>query len=144
MMSKIIVYLGIALLLLPIACVSTLRSEHVCNGSQTESAGTSGSVELKGNCELTLTNISSKINIAGISNTSCDGKMSIDVNDHQYCADEMITNTLIDLTDKPLVIKAVQAVPFQLFYYRGENNIVTFYWMMIYLLHLCDSHIPPV
>ena len=127
MMSKIIVYLGIALLLLPIACVSTLRSEHVCNGSQTESAGTSGSVELKGNCELTLTNISSKINIAGISNTSCDGKMSIDVNDHQYCADEMITNTLIDLTDKPLVIKAVQAVPFQLFYYRGENNIVTFY-----------------
>ena len=128
-MSKIIVYLGIALLLLPIACVSTLRSEHVCNGSQTESAGTSGSVELKGNCELTLTNISGKINIAGISNRSCDGKMSIDVNDHQYCADEMITDTLIDLTDSELVIKAMKTVPFQIFYYRGENNIVTFYWV---------------
>ena len=127
MMSKTIVSLEIALLLLPIASVSTLRSEHICNGSQTESAGSSGSVELRGNCELTLTNISSKINIAGISNTSCDEKMSIIVNDHQYCADERIRDTLIDLSESPFVIKATQAVPFQIFYYRSEYNIVTFY-----------------
>ena len=120
------VYLEITLFLLPIVSVSSLRTEHLCSGRRTESAGTSGSVELRANCELTLTNISSKINIAGISRTSCDGKMSIIVNDHQYCADEMITDTLIDLTNSQLVIKAMQEVPFKIFYYQGENNI-TFY-----------------
>ena len=126
MMSKTKVYLEIALFFLPIVSVSTLRSEHFCDGRRTEPAGTSGSVELGGNCELTLTNISSKINIAGISSISCNGKMSIIVNDHQYCADEMITDTLIDLTNSQLVIKAMQEVPFKIFYYQGENNI-TFY-----------------
>ena len=85
--------LFISLLVLP---VLSQRSEHICNKTQTESAGTSGSIALRGNCELTLklllncsaigedgcpsfANTSATVNIDGISDTKCTTDEGLEV-----------------------------------------------------------------
>ena len=140
-MYLIIAALFISLLVLP---ALSQRSEHVCNKTQTESAGTSGSIALRGNCELTLklllncsaigedgcpsfANTSSTVNIAGISDAKCttDEGLEVMFNGQQYCADGSDTGTLVELTaNKTLVITAMHEVPSKIFFYHGEKILI--------------------
>ena len=100
--------------------VSPLRSEHACNGTQTEPAGTSGSIELRG-CSITLTQIPGRINIDGVSNrTQCAEVLHIFIDGQQYCAEEAVSDIVFEVTDSTLVISAKQALLFPLNYYHGE------------------------
>ena len=113
------IHLRIVLYCMQILIVSSQRSEHFCDSSQREKAGTSGSLELKGNCELTLQNLSGKINFAGISiDAQCTEKQQISVNSRSYCVDEE-ADIVIDATDE-VTIEAKQAIPFLINYYHGE------------------------
>ena len=101
--------------------VSSIRSYHVCHGTKAEQAGTSGSIELREKCSLNLTNIGGKINIAGIRNdSSCIGNKGISANAQQYCVDESVKTTIIEISNEShLIITSRNAVPFEIFYYRG-------------------------
>ena len=121
MFGKLNLYFAALLFFAMVLSVSPLRSEHACNGTQTEPAGTSGSIELRGNCSITLTQIPGRINIDGVSNrTQCAEVLHIFIDGQQYCAEKAVSDIVFEVTDSTLVISAKQASLFPLKYYHGE------------------------
>lgn len=108
--------------------VSAFGTNHICNGTKTEPAGLKGTVYLEADCFLTLTGITGKINIQGISDSLCDGDQQLSVNSVNYFANQNATGTVVVVSGNELVIKTIgQPHNFELQYYHGKmvKNIDT-------------------
>ena len=102
-------------------CISSLGRHHFCNYVGNESAGSSGTVNIEGECELTLTNITGRISILGVDNSSCDSRQQLTLNDGAYCVNVNAMDTVIDVNDTQLVIAAKAGVkPSTIEYYHGK------------------------
>ena len=102
-------------------CISSLGRHHFCNYVGNESAGSSGTVNIEGECELTLTNITGRISIIGVDKLSCDSRRQLTLNDGAYCVNVNAMDTVIDVNDTKLVIAAKAGVkPSTIEYYHGR------------------------
>ena len=115
--NKMIVLLSTALLLYT---VSGSGTDHTCSDNKTEPAGFSGTVHIKGDCHLTLTNISGNISIFGVRSSSCEGNQQLSINDEMFCIDENATTTIIDADENALEVKAEQVNSSIIEYYHGK------------------------
>ena len=100
--------------------VSCTGTYHTCDKTHAESAGVSGTVDVKGNCRLNLTVGTNKLSIFGAGTlSSCDDSAKFMINSKPYCANASL-NTLINISGNEVVITAEEEQLFEIQYYRGK------------------------
>ena len=101
--------------------VLTLGAVHNCGSTKTEPAGSHGTVKIKPDCHLTLTNIrvTGKVNIQGISASTCLGHTRLSIDNTSYCADKSSLKTIINVEGNDVVIKADRGEDIVIKYYHG-------------------------
>ena len=103
--------------------VSCTGSYHVCDKAHhDDTAGSSGTVDVKGNCRLNLTGLvgTNKLSVFGASkSSSCDDSAKFMINREPYCANESLI-TLININGSEVVIAAEEVQSFEIQYYHGK------------------------
>ena len=87
---------------------------HVCDGTENNVAGITGTVEVRGNCNLTITAQFSKISIIGA--RPCKEFQQLKINSVPYCSDANRTASYIQTNHIGFVITAENAIPFEIEY----------------------------
>ena len=107
--------------------VSCTGSYHVCYKTHHDAtAGSSGTVDVKGNCRLNLTGLvgANKLSVFGASKSSlCDDSAKFSINSQLYCAYASAAFTLIDISRNELVISAEKVQPFEIQYRSEERRV---------------------
>ena len=103
--------------------ITFTEAYHVCDKTHHDAtAGSSGTVDVKGNCRLNLTGLvgTNKLSVFGASkSSSCDDSAKFMINREPYCANESL-NTLININGSEVVITAEEVQPFEIQYYHGK------------------------
>ena len=120
--------------------VSCTGSYHVCDKAHhDDTAGSSGTVDVKGNCRLNLTGLvgTNKLSVFGASkSSSCDDSAKFMINSQPYCANASVAFTLIDISGDEVVIRAEKVQPFKIQYYHGRLLLILV-WLAARLVHFC-------
>ena len=110
------------------SAISTFGTNHICTGNKTEPAGVSGTVYVEADCHLTLTGITGKTNVQGISFSSCEGGRQLYLDGENYCADEDVLDTVITVSGDKLAIKTEQSNNCTIRFYHGKNYCLLSQW----------------
>ena len=93
---------------------SAYGRHHVCDGTENNLAGITGTVEVRGNCNLTITAQFSKISIIGA--RPCKEFQKLKINSVPYCPDANATASYIQTNHIGFVITAENVKPFEIEY----------------------------
>ena len=103
--------------------VSCTGSYHVCDKAHhDDTAGLSGTVDVKGNCRLSLTGLvgTKRLSIFGAGMSPlCDESAKFTIDRESYCVNSSL-NTLININGSEVVITAEEVQPFKIQYYHGK------------------------
>ena len=120
--------------------ITFTEAYHVCDKAHhDDTAGSSGTVDVKGNCRLNLTGLvgTNKLSVFGASkSSSCDDSAKFSINSQPYCANASVAFTLIDISGDEVVIRAEKVQPFKIQYYHGRLLLILV-WMAAWLVHFC-------
>ena len=120
---------------------SSQASDHLCNGTKREEPiGLYGKIDVRSNCELSLTGMLRNISLQGIRDSSCGPEHKIIVNQKIYCYNRTSIGTIINVNNlTQLFLKTGVVEPFTIEFLTGEYLIVIISTEQVCILQLDNT-----